>query len=129
MSTSSSAAAGTFSDALQVLVSSMGDYTSGEGFQEATYAQVNDMRGGAQTTGQIVVRSTAVAGLYAYTGQAHVLNTAYLNNVEVTAALNVIIIVALITKSPCAGDGKGARDPTHGVAPTVFTEPLSDPTD
>eukprot|EP00959_Pyramimonas_sp_CCMP1952_P468046 9492575-Pyramimonas_sp.AAC.1 len=85
LAVTSPVASGTYGSAFTALISQMGA-VDGTLFQQQVYAQINDAQGGAQTAGQLVVKSApAVVGMYAYAaGGATLLNTAYLNGINVS---------------------------------------------
>ena len=87
-------AAGTYDDALSLQVNSMiNQFTiSLLPGAMAQPAQINDLRGGVQTSGQLQVEAPVVMGLLAYpdAGVGELANTAVLNGVDVRSAISVV---------------------------------------
>ncbi|KAK3276679.1 hypothetical protein CYMTET_15264, partial [Cymbomonas tetramitiformis] len=76
----------TYADAFAVLVQDMIN-TGKNRFVGNVAAQVNDARGGAQTSGQFTVKRDTVVGMYAYPAVAELFNTAALSGTDVTSVI------------------------------------------
>jgi hypothetical protein len=53
-------------------------------------AQVNDLQGGSQTSGQLTVKTLEVVGAFAYAATTDIVNTARLSHITVTQAIGVV---------------------------------------
>ena len=110
-----SVSAGAYGDVLSLVVESMinqGTLT----YVAEQPAQVNDLRDGVQTSGQLQVDAVSVVGLMAYPATAELANTAVLDGADVTSEISVVELRNRPSELPsaaspsdyaCSADGSG----------------------